>query len=43
MTGLYPYFFIDFATLGYAQAFLNWLGLSAVFIGTGTAYVTLKR
>ena len=43
MTGLYPYFFIDVATLGYAQAFVNAIGLSAVFIGTGTAYVALKR
>lgn len=43
MTGLYPYFFIDVATLGYAQAFVNAIGLSAVFIGTGAAYVALKR
>jgi hypothetical protein len=43
ITGLYPYFFIDVATLGYSQAFLNAAGLSAVFIGTGTAYVALKR
>lgn len=39
----YPYPFIDVATLGYPRTLLNALGLLAVFLLVGVAFVAVAR
>jgi hypothetical protein len=41
--GSYPYTFIDAAAIGYAQTFINGVGLLAVFIVLGLMLVALNR
>ncbi|MFM7397065.1 MAG: Pr6Pr family membrane protein [Gammaproteobacteria bacterium] len=41
--GVYPYFFIDVRTLGYAAVLVNASAISALFIGAGLAFVAAKR
>lgn len=43
ISGVYPYFFIDARTLGYVGVLVNALGISALFIGAGLAFVAAKR
>lgn len=43
VSGVYPYFFIDVRTLGYAGALLNASAISVLFIGAGLAFIAAKR
>lgn len=43
LTGLYPYFFIDVARIGYPAALSNAAGVSAVFALSGLSLVAMKR
>lgn len=43
LTGLYPYFFIDVARIGYPAALSNAAGVSVVFALSGLSLVAMKR
>lgn len=43
LTGVYPYFFIDVARIGYPAALVNAAGISALFALSGLGLVALKR
>lgn len=43
MTGVYPYWFVDVATIGYANALRNSAGLAVVFGLASLMFVAVKR
>jgi hypothetical protein len=43
MTGVYPYWFVDVATIGYANALRNSAGLAVVFGLASLLFVAVKR